>query len=127
MICALLSDARSNITTITAAVEKRCPDDLRKPQSNETEVGAEAEAVIALENSNAAFDEIHTAFQIINGILLVVTVAGRFVAPLRVVAIPAAVARTNVAQLMTRINIQRAANEDRIFELQRQIQLRRAA
>lgn len=121
--CGLINSGQTTVPTITRRLETEC-EKATKPTDNAAE-DALAEAQQALLASDDVFNDAFVLFQIINGILTGLSLILQLVPnpAVRVVARGAVVARINIAQVMTRIGAQRAANEDRIQQIEN---LRRA-
>ena len=66
--------------------------------------------------NNELLGDMFEMFLIVNSILLGIGLISRFIPVARPLVIAAAVARTQVAQVMTRISVQRAAN-DRLYRV----------
>lgn len=101
----------ASLDVIHARAKRLCPE--TKPPRED--LANEAAIELAMENlltNNIELSEAFRLFLIINGILVAVSLVTRFIpGPLRLVQPAAAAARVNVASLMTRINVQRAAND----------------
>ena len=73
-------------------------------------------AQAAMIQNNELLGDMFEMFLIVNSILLGIGLISRFIPVARPLVIAAAVARTQVAQVMTRISVQRAAN-DRLYRV----------
>jgi len=100
------------LAEIDERVAKICPEKDTK-RSRISEEGAIQAVAQALLESNSVMDSAYTYFLAINGLLVAIAYLLRFVpvVPLRVASAAAAVTRTQIATVMTRIQVQRAANE----------------
>ena len=122
IVCKVLHQGDTSMPQLTARIKKECPDVARTPEDEEVadEISVAAEAAESLLRSNEVFDEAFILFRIVNGILNVLSIAaGLLPGPLRLVRIPAAAARIQIATVMTRIVQRRAANDEhyRLFQL----------
>lgn len=106
---------------ITRAAQARCPQETQKPQN---QAAAAEIAQAALTENNLLLSDLFQVFLIVNAIIIGISLISRFIPVARPLVLAAAVARTQVATVMTRISTQRAAN-DRLFQVLEQ--LKRAA
>lgn len=116
--CGLINSGATTVVTITRRLETEC-EKATKPTDNAAE-DALAEAQLALAASDDVFNDAFQLFRIVNGILTALSLLLQFVPnpAVRIVARGAVVARINVATMMTRIGSQRAANEERIQQIE---------
>jgi len=118
--CLVIKAGKGTAAEIRRRMQVICPDEAREKRGDFANVAEEAIA-LAIENSNlmsnTLLDE-YRAFLIVNGLLLgIVALLGviQLAGPLRVVALPlrtgARVAQVQVAQLIQRNIVARAAND----------------
>ena len=94
-------------------LEVRCPDDVKKAENQRSAVEI---AQAAIQSNNTMLEDLFQQFLIVNAIIVGVTFISRFIPQARPLIIAANIARQNVAQTMTRIQVQKAAN-DRTYQV----------
>lgn len=118
--CAALAGGDTTMANITARVQKTCPEQVKdeRKTAQESAIAVAAEAVL-LENNVLLLDS-YRMFLIINGILIGAAALLRAVPnPLvRAVSVGAAVARSQVAVILQRTIVQRAANDEMVRRIQ---------
>lgn len=117
--CAAIVQGNATLAGIVGAVEARCPDEGRRPQSDETATAVEAVLQLATVN-NAALEDAYTMMLQINNLIGAIALLARVIPqarPLQLVAVPLRVA---VAQRI-QVNIKQRAANDEIYRAWKQI------
>lgn len=127
--CDVVRNGGGTLDTIMLRARERCPPRRGGDFIDEMQNAAAISIAIGyLQENNVLLEDTWRAFLIINGILIGIAALSRILpGPLRVVALPAAAARIQVAALITRNVTQRAANDQFIQDLRVLEQLMRRA